>query len=76
MSNEEINVLFELASEYAENAYYEIFNRIPDTSKPATQEILDMMMHAWLSGYSYLRIDSDLDKTLFEVFGYHWKVGY
>ena len=76
MTNDEINSLFMLASEYAENAYYEIFNRIPDTSKQATQEILDMMMHGWLSGYSYLRNDKELDKTLFEVFGYQWSVEY
>lgn len=74
MTNEEINALFSLASEYAENAYYEIFNRKPDTSKPATQDILDMLMHAWLSGYSFLRIDQDLIKTLFEVFGYNCNV--
>lgn len=74
MTNEETNQLFKSACEYAEQAYYEIFNKQPDTSNIATQQISDMMVHAWLSGYNYLRTDPHLDKTLFEIFGYYCEV--
>lgn len=76
MTNEEINVLFQFASDYAENSYYEIFNRHPDTSKTSTQEIIAMMMHAWLSGYYYLSKDKDLNNTLYEVFNYTCEIEY
>lgn len=74
MTNEELTLRFKLACRYAEKAYYEIFNREPDTQNSTTQQILDMLVHAWLSGYNYLKSDSHLDNTLFQVFGYHGKI--
>lgn len=71
MTNEEINELFQLAGQYAEKAYREIFNRKPDTTNDATCQVLDMMVHAWLSGYYQNNKDSLLDNTLFEIFGYN-----
>ena len=71
MTDKELVVMFKQASEYAENAYYEVFNYQPDTSNPATQQLLNMLIHAWLSGYNYLRLDQVLEDNLFKIFGYN-----
>lgn len=74
MTDLEITKTFKLACRYAEKAYYEIFNCKPDTQNEITQQLLDMLVHAWLSGYNYLKSDPTLENTLFEIFRYPAKI--
>lgn len=71
MSITEINALFAIASKFAEQSYYELFSKQPDTANEATRQILDMLMQAWLSGCSYMKISPTLESYIEEIFGFY-----
>lgn len=76
MTNIELTALLENASDYAEQAYYEVFHHQADLSQSDTRMIVEAFMHAWLSGYSYLYCDPCLDNIIFDRFGYTCEVSY
>lgn len=71
MNDKEITVLFKIASSFAERTYKKLFGYQPDTSKEETRQLLDALMQAWLTGYSYLRIDAELNNTIEKIFGFY-----
>lgn len=73
MNNDELTTLFRTAALFAEQTYQELFNYQPDTNQRATQELLDALMQAWLTGYAYTRTDPQLNNSIEEVFGFFVK---
>lgn len=71
MNNQETTALFKIASSFAERTYKELFAYYPDPSNEATRELLGALQQAWLSGYNYLRMDTQLSNTIEEIFGFY-----
>lgn len=74
MSDQEIYALFSIASTFAVKTYLELYNQQPDTSQEPTNQLLNTIVQAWLSGYNYLRNASKLSITIDESFGFYIEI--